>query len=199
MSVNVEHLCDEHFNSIINLCILGWYPRFAQHPFYGDLGLNSGVMLMNLQRMRATRWHEEIKNIFRNYNKKIVFGDQDLINIYFHNNPKEVHILPCEYNYRSDHCMHYNDLCEAKRGVSIIHGSRGAFHDAIEDDPMFRQIYLMFKQIELNDLRANANLFIETLKEIETKTSEFNCNRLSDKILSKLKRSFLDQDEPVSR
>ncbi|KAJ8369581.1 hypothetical protein SKAU_G00096090 [Synaphobranchus kaupii] len=32
----------------------GWYSRFARHPFYGAAGLNSGVMLMNLTRIRGT-------------------------------------------------------------------------------------------------------------------------------------------------
>ncbi|KAG7163068.1 Glucoside xylosyltransferase 2-like [Homarus americanus] len=29
----------------------GWYNRFAKHPYYGKLGVNSGVMLMNLTRL----------------------------------------------------------------------------------------------------------------------------------------------------
>ncbi|XP_012173005.1 glucoside xylosyltransferase 1 isoform X2 [Bombus affinis] len=36
----------------------GWYNRFAKHPYYGKLGVNSGVMLMNLTRMREFRWIE---------------------------------------------------------------------------------------------------------------------------------------------
>lgn len=46
---------------------IAWYSRFARHPFYGRTGVNSGVMLMNMTRMRtvffqvqmhvlATRW-----------------------------------------------------------------------------------------------------------------------------------------------
>lgn len=31
---------------------IGWYSRFARHPFYGVTGVNSGVMLMNLTRIR---------------------------------------------------------------------------------------------------------------------------------------------------
>lgn len=31
-----------------------WYRRFARHPFYGSFGLNSGVLLMNLTRIRKT-------------------------------------------------------------------------------------------------------------------------------------------------
>lgn len=33
---------------------IGWYSRFARHPFYGVTGVNSGVMLMNLTRIRGT-------------------------------------------------------------------------------------------------------------------------------------------------
>ncbi|XP_038934833.1 glucoside xylosyltransferase 1 isoform X3 [Rattus norvegicus] len=31
---------------------VGWYNRFARHPYYGRTGVNSGVMLMNMTRMR---------------------------------------------------------------------------------------------------------------------------------------------------
>ncbi|XP_035782884.1 glucoside xylosyltransferase 1-like isoform X3 [Anopheles albimanus] len=42
----------------------GWYNRFARHPYYGDLGVNSGVMLMNLTRMRQFRWQDHILPIY---------------------------------------------------------------------------------------------------------------------------------------
>lgn len=35
---------------------IGWYSRFARHPYYGSTGLNSGVMLMNLTRIRSTHF-----------------------------------------------------------------------------------------------------------------------------------------------
>lgn len=31
---------------------IGWYNRFARHPYYGLTGINSGVMLMNMTRIR---------------------------------------------------------------------------------------------------------------------------------------------------
>ncbi|XP_026057792.1 glucoside xylosyltransferase 1-like [Carassius auratus] len=33
---------------------IGWYNRFARHPYYGQTGVNSGVMLMNMTRIRHT-------------------------------------------------------------------------------------------------------------------------------------------------
>lgn len=32
---------------------IAWYNRFARHPFYGRTGVNSGVMLMNMTRLRS--------------------------------------------------------------------------------------------------------------------------------------------------
>lgn len=32
---------------------IAWYSRFARHPFYGRTGVNSGVMLMNMTRIRS--------------------------------------------------------------------------------------------------------------------------------------------------
>lgn len=66
---------------------LGWYNRFAQHPFYGKFGINSGVMLMNLTRMRQFRWREKIISIYKQYKQKLTWGDQDILNIVFHNHP----------------------------------------------------------------------------------------------------------------
>lgn len=53
----------------------GWYNRFARHPFYGELGINSGVMLMNLTRMRSKeiRWEEEILEIYNEYKLNLVW------------------------------------------------------------------------------------------------------------------------------
>ena len=47
-------------------------------------GVNSGVMLMNLTRMREAKWIEHIIPYYKEYKLKITWGDQDLINIFFH-------------------------------------------------------------------------------------------------------------------
>ena len=64
-----------------------WYHRFAKHPYYGSYGLNSGVMLMNLTRMRAFGWNDKLEPILQKYRSKVVWGDQDIINVIFHYNP----------------------------------------------------------------------------------------------------------------
>jgi UDP-xylose:glucoside alpha-1,3-xylosyltransferase len=66
---------------------LNWYKRFAQHPYYGQLGINSGVMLMNLTRMRVFGWTEKMLSIYNKYKLAITWGDQDILNILFHFHP----------------------------------------------------------------------------------------------------------------
>ncbi|KAF5904293.1 glucoside xylosyltransferase 2-like, partial [Clarias magur] len=77
---------------------IGWYSRFARHPFYGITGVNSGVMLMNLTRIRSTlfknsmiagglSWEDLLNPLYQKYKNHITWGDQDLLNIIFHYNP----------------------------------------------------------------------------------------------------------------
>lgn len=123
----------------------GWYPRFARHPFYGKFGVNSGVMLMDLKRMREERWEQLLLPIFEEYNLSLVFGDQDIINIYFYFHSSQLHVLPCELNYRPDHCM-YGSMCPARGGIKLIHGNRGYFHKP-ENQPIFSQIYNTIQKV----------------------------------------------------
>lgn len=77
---------------------IAWYNRFARHPFYGRTGINSGVMLMNMTRMRSMffkndmtsvglRWEELLMPLLQKYKLNMTWGDQDLLNIIFHHNP----------------------------------------------------------------------------------------------------------------
>ena len=66
---------------------IGWYNRFARHPYYGRLGVNSGVMLMNLTRMRRINWNDDVYPIYKHYRYDITWGDQDILNIMFHFKP----------------------------------------------------------------------------------------------------------------
>lgn len=103
-------------------------------------------MLMNFTKMREIKWEQQLLPIYEKYNLNLVFGDQDILNIYFHFHPEQLLLLPCEYNYRPDHCM-YLDLCKsAVDGIKIIHGNRGYFHKA-ENQPIFSQIYDSFQKV----------------------------------------------------
>ncbi|KAF4802540.1 Glucoside xylosyltransferase 1 [Turdus rufiventris] len=77
---------------------IGWYNRFARHPYYGVTGINSGVMLMNMTRIRRKyfkndmtpvrlQWGEILMPLLKKYKLNITWGDQDLLNIMFFHNP----------------------------------------------------------------------------------------------------------------
>lgn len=127
----------------------GWYNRFAKHPYYGKLGVNSGVMLMNLTRMREFRWIDYVIPIHKQYKLKITWGDQDIINIIFHYHPEKLYIYSCRYNYRPDHCM-YMPVCTKaeKEGALVLHGSRGTFHS--QKQPLFKAVYKAMQEYQLN-------------------------------------------------
>ncbi|KAJ8688260.1 hypothetical protein QAD02_024055 [Eretmocerus hayati] len=127
----------------------GWYNRFAKHPFYGKLGVNSGVMLMNLTRMREFRWMQYVIPIYQEYKLKIIWGDQDIINIIFHYHPERLYVYNCRYNYRPDHCMYMPVCPEAEKdGALVIHGSRGTFH--AEKQPPFKAVFTAMQEYQLN-------------------------------------------------
>ncbi|RXG60155.1 Glucoside xylosyltransferase 2 [Armadillidium vulgare] len=123
----------------------GWYNRFAKHPYYGKLGVNSGVMLMNLTRLRNFGWVDYMAPIEKEFHSKISWGDQDIINIVFHYHPDKLYLMGCEYNYRPDHCMYMN-MCKSviERGVYALHGNRKVFHN--KKQPAFRVIYQAWKK-----------------------------------------------------
>jgi UDP-xylose:glucoside alpha-1,3-xylosyltransferase len=106
-----------------------YYRDQTNHPYYHDensVGLNSGVLLLNLKRLRAHPWNQALTNYLHHENYTLQYYDQDLLNIYFHFHPDELLVLSCDWNFRTDHCFFANQHCSTT--ISILHGSRGTFH-----------------------------------------------------------------------
>lgn len=163
----------------------GWYNRFARHPYFKPLGVNSGVMLMNLTRMREFQWESHLAPIYDKYKQKITWGDQDILNILFHTHPDKLFVYPCEWNYRPDHCM-YTSVCKSaeKNGVATVHGNRGVFHN--EKHPAFKTIYETFREYNVGEnLRAH---LIEPLRRNLQQTVNTNCGKMYSIFLKRLQR-----------
>ena len=125
---------------------MGWYNRFARHPYYGRLGLNSGVMLMNLTRMREFDFVNKFYPLYQTYKYNITWGDQCLLNILFHFHPERLYEYDCTWNYRPDHCMYGSNCRTAESsGARILHGCRRVFQN--EKEPAFREIYKVFEKV----------------------------------------------------
>ncbi|XP_030240789.1 glucoside xylosyltransferase 2 [Drosophila navojoa] len=172
----IAALAPEHENENI-----GWYNRFARHPFYGPLGVNSGVMLMNLTRMRQFNWEQHVFPIYKEFKLRITWGDQDIINILFYYHPDKLYIIPCEYNYRPDHCM-YMSICNSSHsGIKLIHGNRGYFHS--DKQPLFKTIYAAIESYQLS-----SNLYNDFLLPLRAalnaqSVNESSCGKVSGDIL----------------
>ncbi len=74
-----------HLFTGINVCFI-CVPQQQWHPI---AGLNAGVMLMNLTRMRQVDWMRDIAALYKEHHKRLSLGDQDLINVYFHYYPSK--------------------------------------------------------------------------------------------------------------
>eukprot|EP00045_Choanoeca_perplexa_P009618 m.93026 g.93026 ORF g.93026 m.93026 type:complete len:292 (-) comp14971_c2_seq6:988-1863(-) len=51
-----------------------WYHRFARHPYPKPMGLNSGVMLMHLARLRGVRFEQRMQSLLKLYQSNITWG-----------------------------------------------------------------------------------------------------------------------------
>ncbi|XP_012735864.2 glucoside xylosyltransferase 1 isoform X1 [Fundulus heteroclitus] len=174
---------------------IGWYNRFARHPYYGKTGVNSGVMLMNMTRIRqkffkndmtavALQWEEILMPLLQKYKLNITWGDQDLLNIIFHHNPESLYMFPCQWNYRPDHCIYGSNCQQAEEeGVFILHGNRGVYHN--DKQPAFRAVYEAIKQHSFGeDMEVS---LLQPLEAALQRTTHTYCGRSSHLFTRRLK------------
>ncbi|TFK11560.1 protein phosphatase 1L-like [Platysternon megacephalum] len=177
---------------------IGWYSRFARHPYYGTTGVNSGVMLMNLTRIRNTHfknsmiptgltWEEMLYPLYQKYKNYITWGDQDLLNIIFYFNPECLYVFPCQWNYRPDHCM-YGSNCKGaeEEGISVLHGNRGVYHD--DKQPTFKALYEVIRDFPFED-----NLFQSLYYPLQSKfldTVHTLCGRIPQVFLKQIEKTM---------
>ncbi|KAK4025322.1 hypothetical protein OUZ56_014397 [Daphnia magna] len=150
---------------------IGWYPQFTNHPYYGKYGLNAGVMLMNLTKMRQFGWEKYVIHVYEQYKNRILWGDQDVINAIFHFHPEKLYVFPCHHNYVPGQCS-ITSLCQEaeQQGVYIIHGYADAF---ISDQlPALKAIYTSIQQHSFGD---NLQMLFVNMKENLMKTPTSSC------------------------
>ena len=82
-------------------------------------GLNAGVLLLNLEQLRHSRFSDERDKIIKHFKPKnaLPLGDQDVLNAYASKYPNHVLVMSCVYNFRSD------SGCYSGFPV-ILHGNR---------------------------------------------------------------------------
>lgn len=85
-----------------------------------NLGVNSGVMLMHLSRMRQFGWVKYLAPIYKEFRLKLTWGDQDIINIFFHFHPGKFMLLVFNLKNKNCACITFNGP-HISRKVSYIY------------------------------------------------------------------------------
>ncbi|EEC10418.1 glycosyltransferase domain-containing protein, putative [Ixodes scapularis] len=123
-----------------------WYHRRAKHPYPPPFGANAGVMAMNLTRMRSFDWVSRLAPLREEYAGRLLWGDQDLINILFSFHPDKLFMLTCRWNYRQDNCR-FHDSCSGET-PALLHGTAKCFAAPFRA-PAFSTIYRVMGKYEL--------------------------------------------------
>lgn len=115
-------------------------------PWVWKYGVNSGMLLMRLDRMREFDFEKKIIQTatFPKY-KESIMGDQDLLNILFHNQSEFVNRLDCSYNYFPNiYCPNISECDVSNGGIKIIHAANKQF------DRFPRRFYSLLSQTLIN-------------------------------------------------
>ncbi|KRX26823.1 Glycosyltransferase-like protein LARGE1 [Trichinella nelsoni] len=132
-------------------------------------GYNSGVILMNLLKLRAINWTElykaVTKELLNTYNRTNL-ADQDIFNAVIQRLPALVYRLPCVYNLQlNDNAR--RELCSYDQAdMKIIHWNN--YRKPLLENPNeshYRSLYQQFVDLDGNFLRhINKNCKLETAK-----------------------------------
>lgn len=113
-----------------------WYTNPKRHgksragiTYVPKTGVNGGVLALNLKLMRDLDFSNVLMQLYDHYNElnyEFTLGDQDLLNLYFAQNPELLELVSCKFNTRiggskCDCCLDYLE------DSTILHGNRGAF------------------------------------------------------------------------
>lgn len=136
--------------------------------------------------MRSYNWTNHIEPIYEKYKLKIVWGEQDIINVFGALHPNTFFLLNCVYNYRADHCMYMN-VCQTSDGIKVLHGNRGYFHNQLAQ-PIFSYIYNAFDEYQFD---MDPQIIIKTIEaNLAIPGRNTNCDKLSESFLLNLRRNF---------
>ena len=127
-------------------------------------GLNTGVMLLNLERMRKIGYKDIVLKIIKHFKDLLALPDQDVKNILTGLFPKLLYRLPVSWNSNimtCAGCIEEQPLCKINQipgsnNVSLIHGTSHTFHQSVsittyQGIKMFHEkLFRLFKTYQSN-------------------------------------------------
>ena len=140
-------------------------------------GLNDGIMLMNLTRLRGFGLEERVFFKYSEYKAKIGLTEMDVLNIIFNEHPDKVQVLPCSYTFSWSNCggrkvqngqrvclfeKKEGPVCFCKlvfkTGVHLVHGTSKTFSKGA-GFPLFSSFYSVMSKVSPAHASRGTNLF----------------------------------------
>ncbi|XP_064115244.1 glucoside xylosyltransferase 1-like [Macrobrachium nipponense] len=150
-------------------------------PFPKPRGVNTGVMVMNMTRLRAlpAGWTGTTLQAFDDHKRKLtVTATNDIINIALGQNIEIYYELDCSWNYGPGACFKGSNTCPNSEltGVHLLHGTSAAFVN--NKNIKFRAVFEAWLNFQLG------SPLTELLKDIRRRiladsSAKIRCNRLT--------------------
>lgn len=126
-------------------------------------GYNTGVMLLDLQKMRAMRWIYIWQQEHRMLHEKIGAvqqADQDIINSYLNQHTSELYQLPCVWNYQISANSLADKICSKNR-YRIVHWNSPSKYEL--DTDIARSVYGLYQvYLRLDGSAVKKRFFLES-------------------------------------
>lgn len=125
---------------------------FGDIPHPPPRGLNAGLLIMNLTKMRGYHWEENFLRVYDEYSKKVTLTGQRTVNILLGNSPGLLKMLSCKYNFFHRHCDRGYTCLDAidaatngepGGGIHLVHGNGHTF----EKNKVFHPIYQAYQHV----------------------------------------------------
>ncbi|EDV19857.1 uncharacterized protein TRIADDRAFT_32796, partial [Trichoplax adhaerens] len=120
-------------------------------------GFNTGVMLINLSKLRQNNWNYIWKEVTEKQLKTLTYttlADQDIINAVIKSYPKLVYRLPCSWNIQLSDNTRSQTCYKKSSEIKIIHwNSPKKINVRNKHIQYFRNIYQTFIELDGNLLR----------------------------------------------
>lgn len=140
---------------------------FQPLKYYPPNGINPGIGLYHLDRIRQGTFRNDVENIFLHHRDQYIHDDQGLLNYYLYYHPETMYNLGCEWNFKMVSCSSNKFHCEIalNDGISLLHGTCESFHSPTLNAP-FRMIYDIFSNFEfLHFSKISCVKLIETIHQ----------------------------------
>lgn len=122
-----------HFDSMNSSNVLAMSEECWKNPhafyFHTMREMNSGILLMDLEKMRKDRFIDMTSVVYSNMKDYAILVDQDVYNTIFQYFPEKLYVLPSEFNFARDKCFRGAVSSYVPPIVSILHGTSRSFHE----------------------------------------------------------------------